>query len=168
MSSKAYTKYAKALSFRRVMPERDARLLIQYGRDLYRASLGREDAFYRDYGQYGANFPVWIAACAAANPAFVKFLMEDGKEIGLAVLGHDDRDPLVGRVHHFYMAPSHRGQGFGGLLDDFARDVLTDAGVRVARLNVAARNDRAIRFYLAQGWGEKYRRGGLIFMETKL
>ncbi len=167
MSDETYIKYSKALTFRRVSATRDAALLIRFGRDLYRASLGREDAFYRDYGRYGAGFPSWVASCGAANPAFAKLLEEDGEAIGLVALGCDDRDPLVGRVHHFYIRPDHRGQGFGGVLDDYARDALKDAGARVARLNVTARNARAIRFYEGQGWEEKARRGGLIFMETR-
>ncbi|MHA7871355.1 MAG: GNAT family N-acetyltransferase, partial [Hyphococcus sp.] len=57
-----------------------------------------------------------------------------------------------GHVHHFYVKPTHRGQGFGGLLDDYARETLRRAGSVRARLNVTARNARAIRFYLAQGW----------------
>ncbi len=168
MADETYVRYSKALKFRRVDAQNDAALLIRFGRDLYRRSLGREDPFYRDYGRYGVNFPVWIGTCAATNPDFAKFLLEDGEEIGLVVLGLDDRDPGVGRVHHFYITPDHRGQGFGGLLDDYARDILKDAGARLARLNVTARNRRAIRFYQAQGWAEKARRGGLIFMETRL
>ncbi len=168
MPDETYTKYSKALAFRRIAAERDAALLIRFGRDLYRASLGREDAFYRDYGRYGVNFPTWIASCTAASPAFAQFLEEDGEAIGLVVLGCDERDPSIGRVHHFYIRPDHRGQGFGGVLDDYARDALKDAGASLARLNVTARNARAIRFYQGQGWEEKARRGGLIFMETRL
>ncbi len=168
MSDETYTKYSKALTFRRVRATRDAALLIRFGRDLYRASLGREDAFYRDYGRYGAGFPQWIASCAETNPGFAQLLEEESVEIGLVVLGRDDRDPSIGRVHHFYITPDHRGQGFGGVLDDYARDTLKDAGAGIARLNVTARNARAIRFYQGQGWKEKARRGGLIFMETRL
>ncbi len=168
MADETYVKYSRALSFRRVDAHHDAALLIRFGRDLYRRSLGKEGAFYRDYGRYGVNFPVWIGTCASANPAFAKFLEEDGAEIGLVVLGFDERDRDIGRVHHFYVTPDHRGQGFGGILDDYARDVLKDAGAHRARLNVTARNRRAIRFYQAQGWAEKERRGGLIFMETRL
>lgn len=168
MTDEGYVKYAKSLSFRQVEPERDAALLIRFGRDLYRQSLGREDAFYRDYGRYGANFPVWIDACLRQDSAFAKILVEDGQEIALAVLGIDENDPMVGRVHHFYVTHTHRGQGFGGILDDYARDTLRARGCRLARLNVAGQNQRAIRFYEAQGWTESHRRGGLIWMETKL
>ena len=168
MADETYVRYSKALKFRRIDAEKDAALLIRFGRDLYRQSLGREDAFYRDYGRYGVNFPSWIGSCAALNAGFASFLIEDGDEIGLVVLGIDQHDPTVGRVHHFYVTADHRGQGFGGILDDYARDALKDAGASIARLNVTARNRRAIRFYEAQGWKEKARRGGLIFMETRL
>lgn len=168
MADEAYVKYSKALTFRSINAKRDAALLIRFGRDLYRASLGREDAFFRDYGRYGAGFPKWIDACADANPAFAKILDEDGAEIGLVVLGLDERDANIGRVHHFYITPDHRGQGFGGVLDEYARKTLKAADATFARLNVTARNSRAIRFYNGQGWKEKARRGGLIFMETRL
>ena len=168
MANEAYVRYSKALAFERVDPRADAALLIRFARDLYRQSLGREDAFYRDYGRYGARFPVWIGACADAHADFAKFLTEDGDKIGLVALGLDAHETPVGRVHHFYIRGDHRGQGFGGLLDDYARATLRAAGARRARLNVAARNERARRFYEAQGWDEVARRGGLIFMETSL
>ena len=69
------------------------------------------------------------------------------------------------------MLPSHRGQGFGGLLDDYARATLRNAGCRRARLNVTPVNARAIRFYQAQGWEKaQSARGasGLINMEVAL
>lgn len=168
MARETYTRYSKALLFRPVRPEQDASLLIGFGRALYRASLGREDAFYRDYGRYGASFPAWISACVDADPAFARLLVEDGEEIALVVLGLDDRDATIGRVHHFCVASSHRGQGFGGLLEDYAREVLKARGCRRIRLNVAAGNARAIRFYKAQGWEETARRGGLLFMEASI
>lgn len=168
MSNNTNSRYAKALTFRSVSATRDGAQLIRFGRDLYRTSLGREDAFFRDYGRHGVGFPKWLANCAATNPAFVQLLVEDATEIGFVTLGCDLRDPAIGRVHHFYITPDHRGQGFGGLLDDYARETLKAAAARTARLNVTVRNARAIRFYEAQGWKEKARRGGLIFMETKL
>lgn len=168
MADENYIKYTKALSLRKVEPQNDAALLIRFGRDLYRESLGNEDAFFRDYGRYGANFPVWISACMERDRAYAKFLVEDGEEVALAVLGIDEHDRMIGRVHHFYVTPTHRGQGFGGILDDYARDTLSDRGCCVARLNVSARNKRAIRFYEGLGWLETHRRGGLIWMETKL
>ena len=167
MSDGAYIGYSKKLAFRSATPA-DARLLIRFGRDLYFNSLGSEDAFFRDFGANGARFPDWVRACGATNAAFAQILVEDMAEIGLVVLGCDERDGDIGRVHHFYITPDHRGQGFGGLLDDYARTTLADAGARRARLNVGAGNARAIRFYDAQGWRETVRRGGLIFMETTL
>lgn len=168
MAREVYVKYSRSLKFRQIKPAADAGLLIRWGRDLYRESLGREDAFYRDYGRYGASFPVWIASCLAGNPDFAAMLTEDSRPIGMAVLGHDQNNPALGRVHHFYVEESHRGKGFGGLLDDYARDALTGVGAVRARLNVACANERARRFYKAQGWEETDRRGGLVWMETAL
>lgn len=168
MADETYARYSKSLSFRSIDPKRDAATLVRFGRDLYRESLGREDAFFRDYGRYGAGFVEWIAACSEKNDSSAKILDEDGADIGLVALGVDERASSVGRVHYFYVTPDHRGQGFGGVLDDYARDTLKAAGAATARLNVTARNKRALRFYKGQGWKEKARRGGLIFMEARL
>ncbi|MEM8772282.1 MAG: GNAT family N-acetyltransferase [Pseudomonadota bacterium] len=168
MAGESSIRYNKKLAFRTARPVADAALLIRFGRDLYKESVGREDAFYRDYGRYGASFPLWIANCLSRDPSFAALLTEDGREIGLIVIGMDERDETLGRVHQLYVTPSHRGQGFGGLLDDYARDILSALGARRARLNVAVGNARAIRFYKALGWEEMTRRGGLLWLETRL
>lgn len=161
-------KYAKVLAFRPVRPLDDASILIAFGRDLYRESLASDVEFQRDYGAYGQKFPLWIAACAAADPGFAALLTENGEAIGLVVLGITGRKAL-GHVHHFYIVPERRGQGFGGLLDDYARRMLGRAGASRAQLNVTPRNDRAIRFYLAQGWQKAPRAANrLINMEVAL
>lgn len=170
MPESAPYKYARALAFRTADPAADAALLTAFGRDLYVESLGGDTQFRRDFGRYGQKFPLWIAACAAADPSFAALLTEDGEAVGLVVLGRGVRDPNSGHVHHFYVKPSHRGQGFGGLLDDYARATLARAGCKRARLNVTARNVRAIRFYLAQGWEDVGAHQGstLRFLEVGL
>ena len=170
MPESAPYKYAKTLAFRVADPAADGRTLIAFGRDLYVESLGSDAGFIRDFGRYGQKFPLWIAACAGVDPAFAALLTEDGAPIGLAALGVGERSARIGHVHHFYIKPSHRGRGFGGLLDDYARVTLKRAGFIRARLNVTARNARAIRFYLAQGWEDAPTPAGasLRFMEVAL
>ena len=152
MPESASYKYAKTLAFRAADPAADGPTLIAFGRDLYVESLGGDAGFIRDFGRYGQKFPLWIAACAGADPAYAALLVEDHAPIGLVVLGAGDARARVGHVHHFYIKPSHRGQGFGGLLDDYVRTTLKRAGFVRARLNVTSRNARAIRFYAGQGW----------------
>ena len=171
MTDAAPYQYARTLAFRTVDPLADAAVLTAFGRDLYVESLGDDAAFRRDFGRYGQKFPLWIASCAAADPAFAALLTEDDAPAGLVALGRSMRDGDVGLVHHFYVKPSHRGRGFGGLLDDYARDVLRAAGCVRARLNVTARNARARRFYIAQGWrdiGGAPGPSSLRFMEVAL
>lgn len=151
MSNSAPYKYAKALAFRAVMPAKDASLLIAFGRDLFIESVGNSHSFYQTYGAHGQRFPLWIAACAAPDLRYAAFLEEDQQPIGFVVMGANGE---TGHVHHLYVAPGYRGQGFGGLLDDYARDTLKSAGCSRAGLNVTEQNDRAIRFYNAQGWHE--------------
>ena len=162
-------RYAKTIDFRRIDPLKDAKTLVTFGRGLYRESLGSEYQFRREFGQFGQRFPLWIAACAASYPDFAVFLTEDQRPIGMAVLGADRRDQSCGHVHHFFVLGSHRGQGFGGLLDDYARHMLKSTGYKRARLNVTAQNRRAIRFYLAQGWRDVGgSMSGLRNMEVRL
>lgn len=170
MPSGAYARYSEILAFRPPDPAGDDAALIAFGRDLYVESLGNDRAFRRDYGARGERFPCWIASCAASGPGFAALLIENGAPIGLVALGRDRRDKKLGRVHHFYVVPHRRGRGFGGLLDDYARETLARAGCRRAMLNVTAQNDRALRFYAAQGWVEMatHARAGLRYMEIAL
>jgi len=169
MSGAAPYRYAKTIGFRPINGIADAPTLIAFGRGLYFESLGSEAHFFRDFGERGQRFPFWVAACAAIDPGFAVFLTEEEKIIGMAVLGADHREKAVGHVHHFFVTASHRGQGFGGLLDDYARATLRSAGFTRARLNVTPRNARAIRFYLAQGWDDvSGAKSDLRFMEVAL
>ena len=169
MTDAAPYRYAKKLAFRRVNSAYDAPILIAFGRDLYKASLGDDKSFFRDFGADGARFPLWIATCAM-RPGYASFLMEDNQEIGLIVLGADKNARSVGHIHHLYVAPTHRGQGFGGVLEDYARSTLRRDGYLKAALNVTRTNERAQRFYTALGWIEvsSKRSEKLIFLETDL
>ncbi len=165
------TRHAKALAFRPISAARDRRTLLSFGRGLYLESLGDARAFERDYGPGGVRFPLWIASCGARRPAFAAFLQEAETPIGMVVLGGDTRRRGVGHVHHFYVCAERRGQGFGGLLDDYARATLMSAGYDKARLNVTKGNMRARRFYQAQGWEDVTptgAAGGLRHMEVRL
>lgn len=169
MSGAAPYRYAKTIAFRPINAIADATKLIAFGRGLYFESVGTEAQFLRDFGARGQRFPFWVAACAAIDPGFAVFLTEEENIIGMAVMGADRRETAVGHVHHFFVSESHRGQGFGGLLDDYARATLRRAGFARARLNVTTRNDRAIRFYLAQGWDDVGSgSSSLRFMEVAL
>jgi len=168
MSDSASYRYAKKLYFRAIDAVADAKTVIEFGRDLYLESLGSDAAFRRDYGQKGERFLSWLAVCGAAGPGFAALLEEEGDAIGLVAMGEDARNAMLGHVHHFYIRRTHRGQGFGGLLDDYARETLRRAGFRRARLNVTARNKRAIRFYTAQGWEMLPGAGALRHMEVAL
>jgi len=170
MTAGAPYRYRETLRFRPADAARDAKTLIAFGRDLYVESLGDESQFRLDYGLDGVKFSNWVAFCARRDPALAALLEENGEPIAMVVLGRGRRDRALGHVHHFYVVPEKRGQGFGGLLDEYARETLARAGCRRARLNVTARNARAIRFYEAQGWREvaRGRRSTLRFLEIEL
>ncbi|MEM9704464.1 MAG: GNAT family N-acetyltransferase [Pseudomonadota bacterium] len=152
MTETAPQLFRRNIAFRPASPDADRRTLIAFGAGLYIASTGSTAAFYRDYGPYGVRFPVWIARCADRDPGFAAIMTHENQDIGFVVLGADAKNPAIGCVHHLYVREDRRGYGFGGVLDDYARDALRAAGYDEAMLNVTPINARAIRFYEAQGW----------------
>jgi GNAT superfamily N-acetyltransferase len=64
-----------------------------------------------------------------------------------------DTDPLaVGEVKAIYLLPAHWGRGGGSMLMNAGLRRLADAGYREAVLWVLETNQRARRFYEANGW----------------
>ena len=55
---------------------------------------------------------------------------------------------------HINLLPRLRGQGIGQALVDRWRDAVLALGATGAHLTVGERNERAVRFYLAYGFGE--------------
>ena len=172
MTEAAPYRYAERLDFRPVDLERDEATVISFGRALYLASLDDDRQFHQEYGRDGKKFAFWVAFCGGQDRSFASLLTENDIPIGMVVGGPTTPEVEgTGHLHHLYVMPSHRGQGFGGLLDDFAREAFKSSGFTRARLNVTKKNERAIRFYLAQGWEDiplSSKKSRLRYMETVL
>ena len=75
----------------------------------------------------------------------------DSKVIGYATVGPDGESGS-GLLYMMYVAPEHWRSGAGRVLMDASRGTLTRDGYRMAVLWVLERNERARRFYEADGW----------------
>jgi GNAT superfamily N-acetyltransferase len=64
----------------------------------------------------------------------------------------DDDVSRVGEIFAMYVNPSHWGRGIGRLLIEQARSNLCETGYVEALLWVLDGNERARRFYVADGW----------------
>ena len=114
---------------------------------------------YRDFGDYGSIILSWIH-----HPGVLTFLDtadEGGERRGFILLGFyepDDVNPgaYVADLLAIAVGPTHQGTGVGRRLLEFACDLASSAGERVAvpeiRLTVADTNDRARRLFEKNGF----------------
>lgn len=77
---------------------------------------------------------------------------EDGAIIGFAMRGPSRDGEAVGELYAIYVDPEHWGQGTGALLMGDSRRSLHAQGYGEAVLWVLDGNERAQRFYRADGW----------------
>ncbi len=84
-------------------------------------------------------------------------LVED-EIVGFATVGASHSEDGTGEVYAIYVDPSRWGHGAGRALMERAEDSLRESGFPKALLWVLRGNERAERFYRAEGWerdGEK-------------
>jgi GNAT superfamily N-acetyltransferase len=111
--------------------------------DAYLDSLRPEERAARyTFGATGVDVPVTTVA------------IEEGSICGFVTTGpcRDDDAPEKGEVLALYVDPPAWGSGIGRRLLADARARLVRAGFGEAVLWVHARNDRARRFYVMDGW----------------
>lgn len=73
-----------------------------------------------------------------------------------------ERNPLdeFGYVNLYYLTPAWRGKGLSQEIDSFAMSFLRKLGYKTARLSVSPTNQRAVQFYLKNGWMDLGERTG--------
>jgi GNAT superfamily N-acetyltransferase len=95
------------------------------------------------------------------RPATMLAVDDPGAVLGLATIG-PNTDPSgaakVGQLYALYVDPAAWGQGVGRLLLRDARERLSAKGFTRAQLWVMDGNERAQRFYRADGWRPDGRR----------
>jgi len=75
-----------------------------------------------------------------------------GRAVGMTRFGADPDDATRGHVFSLYVDPGAEGAGVGRALLARAAEELAARGFRSATLWVFAANERALRFYRANGW----------------
>ncbi len=110
--------------------------------DEYLDGLRPEDRAARYAFDGGADQPLTIVA------------EEEGAVRGFATIGaaRSSSREATGEVLAFYVDPEHWGRGIGRALMLDARERMVHRGFGVAMLWVLAGNERAERFYRADGW----------------
>ena len=83
----------------------------------------------------------------------ISFLAVEGDVVGYVDVGPDwDDEDISGRLYAIYVDPDRIGEGFGRVLIDAGRQALFQLGHQRANLWVLNSNERARRFYEADGW----------------
>ena len=100
----------------------------------------------------------------AANKRFDAFrvAVQDGTLLGYYSLGEGNY------LWHLYVDPAHFRQGLGKTLLQAAEEDIRQRGFSTAALDVTKGNDRAIRFYEAQGYVAYGEDDGEILMKKQL
>ena len=93
-----------------------------------------------------------IARYLERNPA-MSFVAYDGSQlVGTVLAGHDGRR---GYLHHLAIRPSHRKQGIGRQLSEYAMLALKAEGIDKCHLFVFGKNETGRAFWSRVGWNER-------------
>ena len=101
---------------------------------------------------------LWQQRLRQLEPPTACFVAERGPGVvGFALAGappgeEREDDPTLGQVYAIYVLAEAWGSGVGYRLHQATVSALVDAGFAAAVLWVLAGNQRAIDFYLRQGW----------------
>jgi GNAT superfamily N-acetyltransferase len=143
----------------RVARAADARAIaVVHVRSWQAAYRGLLPQDYLDGLDPGQRVPRWAAMLGQADwPRHAVLVAEEaGEVVGFARISpvrDEDLDPAaVGEVTAIYLLPRVWGAGLGRELMGTARAGLREAGFREAALWVLDTNERARRFYQADGW----------------
>ncbi|MFC0006158.1 GNAT family N-acetyltransferase [Micromonospora siamensis] len=143
----------------RTATERDAEALavvhIRSWQEAYRGKVPQDYLDQLDPTQRRQGWRDWIRE--DRPPAGTLVLVHDTDGVIGLVNVSPSRDPdtdpdLVGEIQALYLLPEHWGRGAGRLLMAAGVRRLANAGYRELVLWVLETNDRARRFYEADGW----------------
>lgn len=135
--------------------------------------LARTNAWMLQPLSNRVEIPAFAAKILGRGVAILA-LADGGEECGVAAFYCNDRVRRVGFVTLLSVHPQCRGRGLGRDLLERALDEMRTAGMTRVRLEVAAANQAAIKFYLAHAFREAKSDGATInpaaaiFMERAL
>ena len=119
-------------------------------REGYRDLIGDEPLESIEEGERLAMWQQLLAEPGTASVVVCQ--LDDVGVIGFASCGPSRHDPEVGEILTCYVDPAHWGRGVGRALLATARRLRRRQGFAQAELQVMAGNERARRFYQADGW----------------
>ncbi|NHQ88057.1 GNAT family N-acetyltransferase [Iodobacter sp. HSC-16F04] len=140
------------MQFKKIDPQRDFDLCLQFRKDAFFCSFQSLDGFTEFVGVDGADYrnkiivrsndPQWV---------YVQVYLAD-QVIGQIELKTYSHLEQTGYVHLFYLVPEFRGKGYFKRLNQFAITQLQAANCKAAVLAVGRDNQAAMAAYQKNGW----------------
>ena len=143
---------SSTLEFKPIDLEQERDLCVRFRADSFVCSFGSAKRFYQADGSGTEEYLQWLRLQMAQIPGSCVHIWHQEQIIGKMEMSRWQRDPSIGYVNLFYLAPTFRGRGFGRHLDRHAAHFFKHLGCHSARLNVSPTNRVAMRFYLKHGW----------------
>ena len=118
------------------------------------------DEFLRDAGgtldpdRSDRQYLARLGQKIAAEPRFAVHAWKGDEIVGEVLLDRYYHDPSAGWVNRHYVVAAERGTGAAAELDAYTEQVFTELGLTRAYVATFPQNERAIRFYLRQGWSD--------------
>jgi RimJ/RimL family protein N-acetyltransferase len=137
------------LSFRTIDLTAHSQVVLRFRDESIRDGGGTIDKDRSD-----RQYLVWLRERIAAEPRFAVHVWKDADIIGEVLLDRYWHDPAAGWVNRHYVIPSERGTGAAAELDAYTETVFTELGMTRAYVAAFPNNERAMRFYLRQGWND--------------
>ena len=135
------------LTFRTIDLAAHSQVVLRFRDEFMRDGGGTLDPDRTDR-QYLARLRQEIAA----EPRFAVHAWKGDEIVGEVLLDRYYHDPSAGWVSRHYVVEAERGTGAAEELEAYTEQVFTELGLTRAYVATFPQNERAIRFYLRQGW----------------
>jgi RimJ/RimL family protein N-acetyltransferase len=135
------------LTFRTIDLAAHSQVVLRFRDEFMRDGYGTLDPDRTDR-QYLSRLRQKIAA----EPRFAVHAWKGDEIVGEVVLDRYYHDPSAGWVNRHYVVEVERGTGAAEELDAYTQQTFTELGLTRAYVATFPQNERAIRFYLRQGW----------------
>jgi GNAT superfamily N-acetyltransferase len=147
-------------------------ICIRFREDSFIISFGNADKFHEVTGDGAAKYLESLKERSSRNPDAILHVWHESEIVGQIELGDSFRgDTTCGYVNLFYLIPSYRGRGLGGLLEEHALKFFKTHGFKKVVLTVSPKNSHGMAFYKKRGWeniGGRIDNPGVVYMEKKL
>ncbi|STR45279.1 GNAT family N-acetyltransferase [Iodobacter fluviatilis] len=140
------------MEFKKIDPQHDFDLCLQFRKDAYFCSFQTWAGFTEFVGLDGADYHHKILS-RIDDPRWGYFhVHSEGQIIGQIEFKTYSHLEQTGYVHLFYLAPEYRGKGYFKQLNQFVMAQLENANCAVAVLALGRENHAAMGAYQKNGW----------------